>query len=110
HLVISHPEWCSRLAQESLVTQAIQSAIRIPPRAIISFFSSWATTSIESLMLHKNQKLAEAKLPSERVSLRWNALVEDLRFFASVALAQLIVWRTLRRRYREASARRKAFK
>jgi hypothetical protein len=61
-------------------------------------------------MLHKNQKLAEAKLPSERVSLRWNALVEDLRFFASVALAQLIVWRTLRRRYREASARRKAFK
>jgi hypothetical protein len=61
-------------------------------------------------MLLNKQKLAKAKLPRERPNLRWNVLFEDLRLLASVALAHYIVWRTLRRRYRENSARRREFK
>ena len=61
-------------------------------------------------MLLTKQKLAEAKPPTERPNLRWNVLFEDLRLLASVALAHYIVWRTLRRRYRENSARRREFK
>ena len=61
-------------------------------------------------MLLKNPKLAEAKPPTERLKLRWNVVLGDLRFLAVVTLAQFIVWRTLRRRDRENSARRKAFK
>ena len=49
-------------------------------------------------MLHKG-KLAEAKPPTQQNKLRWNVLLEDLRFLASVGLAHFIVWRTLRRRY-----------
>ena len=60
-------------------------------------------------MLHKG-KLAEAKLPTQQNKLRWNVLLEDLRFFASVGLAHFIVWRTVRRRYRENAARRREFK
>ena len=59
--------------------------------------------------MHKG-KLAEAKPPTEQNKLRWNVLLEDLRFLASVGLAHFIVWRTIRRRYRENSARRKEFK
>ena len=60
-------------------------------------------------MLHKG-RLAEAKPPRQQNKLRWNVLLEDLRFFASVGLAHLIVWRTLRRKYRENAARRRKFK
>ena len=60
-------------------------------------------------MLHKG-KLAEAKPPTQQNKLRWNVLLEDLRFLASVALAHFIVWRTVRRRYRENSTRRREFK
>jgi hypothetical protein len=60
-------------------------------------------------MLHK-EKLAEAKPPTQQNKLRWNVLLEDLRFLASVGLAHFIVWRTVRRRYRENSARRREFK
>jgi hypothetical protein len=61
-------------------------------------------------MLFKNPKLAEATLLTERPTLCWNVLVEDLLFLASVTLARFIVWRTLRRRYRDDAAHRKAFK
>ena len=60
-------------------------------------------------MLHKG-KLAEAKLPTQQNKLRWNVLLEDLKLLASVGLAHFIVWRTLRRKYRENAARRKEFK
>ena len=69
-----------------------------------------ATTSIEAVMLLKNQNLAEPKPPTERQKLRWNVLLGDLRFLASVTLARFIVWRTLRRRCRENSARRREFR
>ena len=59
--------------------------------------------------MHKG-KLAEAKPPRQENKLRWNVLLEDLRFLASVALAHFIVWRTLRRKYRENAAHRKEFK
>ncbi len=59
--------------------------------------------------MHKG-KLAEAKPPRQQNKLRWNVLLEDLRFLASVGLAHFIVWRTVRRRYRENSARRREFK
>ena len=71
--------------------------------------SSTYTTLIEGVMLHKG-KLAEAKPPTQQNKLRWNVLLEDLRFLASVGLAHFIVWRTVRRRYRENSARRREFK
>jgi hypothetical protein len=61
-------------------------------------------------MLLKKRKLVEAKPPTERPKLRWNVLLEDLSFLASVALAHFSVWRTLRRRYKENSARRRKFK
>jgi hypothetical protein len=61
-------------------------------------------------MLLKTQKLAEVKPPRERLKLRWNVLFEDLRLLASVALGHFIIWRTLRRRHRENSARRRDFK
>jgi len=48
--------------------------------------------------------------PRQQNKLRWNVLLEDLRFLASVGLAHFIVWRTVRRRYRENSARRREFK
>jgi hypothetical protein len=70
--------------------------------------SSTYTTLIEGVMLHKG-KLAEAKPPTRQNKLRWNVLLEDLRFLASVALAHFIVWRTLRRKYRENAARRREF-
>ena len=60
-------------------------------------------------MLHKG-KLAVAKPPAQQNKLRWNVLLDDLRFLASVALAHFIVWRTLRRRFRENAARRREFK
>ena len=60
-------------------------------------------------MVHKG-KLAVAKPPTQQNKLRWNVLLEDLRFLASVALAHFIVWRTLRRKYRENAARRREFK
>ena len=61
-------------------------------------------------MLLTKQKLAEAKPPAERLKLRWNVVFEDLRLLASVALGHFIVWRTLRRRHSENSARRREFK
>ena len=60
-------------------------------------------------MLHKG-KLAEATPPTQQNKLRWDVLLEDLRFLASVTLAHFIVWRTLRRKYKENAARRKEFK
>jgi len=60
-------------------------------------------------MLNK-RRLAVAKRPTERTKLHWNVLLGDLCFLASVALAHFIVWRTLRRRYAENSARRRQFK
>lgn len=48
--------------------------------------------------------------PRQQNKLRWNVLLEDLRFLASVGLAHFIVWRTLRRKYRENAARRRKFK
>jgi hypothetical protein len=48
--------------------------------------------------------------PRQQNKLRWNVLLDDLRFLASVGLAHFIVWRTVRRRYRENSARRREFK
>jgi len=60
-------------------------------------------------MLHK-RKLAEAKPRTQQNKPRWNVLLEDLRFLASVGLAHFIVWRTVRRRYKENSARRRKFK
>ena len=60
-------------------------------------------------MLHKG-KLEEAKPPTQQNKLRWGVLLEDLRFLASVALAHFIVWRTVRRRYRDNAARRREFK
>ena len=59
--------------------------------------------------MHKG-KLAEAKLPTQQNKLRWNVLLEDLKLLASVGLAHFIVWRTLRRKYRENAARRREFK
>src|SRR5688572_24141070 len=56
-------------------------------------------------MLHK-RKLAEAKPRTQQNKPRWNVLLEDLRFLASVGLAHFIVWRAVRRRYKENSARR----
>ena len=61
-------------------------------------------------MLLTKRKLAEVKRPTEPLKLRWNVLFEDLSFLATVKLAHFIVWRTLRRRYKENSARRKQFK
>jgi len=61
-------------------------------------------------MLLKKPKLAEVKPPADRLKLRWNVLVEDLRLLASVALGHFILWRTLRRRDGENSARRREFK
>lgn len=37
-------------------------------------------------------------------------LINDLRLLASLYLAHFIVWRTIRRRFREKSARRREFK
>lgn len=54
--------------------------------------------------------LAEVKPSAERLKLRWNVLLNDLIFLAFVSFAQFIVWRTLRRKYREDSVRRKQFK
>jgi len=59
--------------------------------------------------LFTKQKLAEAKPPTERLKLRWDVLLKDLGFLAYVALAHFIVWRTVRRRCRENSVRRKKF-
>lgn len=59
--------------------------------------------------MHKG-KLREAKPLRQQNKLRWNVLLEDLKFLASVGLAHFIVWRTVRRRYRENSARRREFK
>jgi len=61
-------------------------------------------------MLLTKQKLAEVKPPTERLKLRWIVLFEDLRLLASVALGHFIIWRTLRRRHSENSARRREFK
>jgi hypothetical protein len=61
-------------------------------------------------MLLTKQKLAEAKPSAESLKLRWDVVFEDLRFLASMALAHFIVWRTLRRRHREDSARRRELK
>ena len=61
-------------------------------------------------MMLKKQKLEAAKSSPQRVSLSWNVLLKDVRFLVSVALAHFIVWRTLRRRYRENTARRQQFK
>ena len=60
-------------------------------------------------MSHKG-KLAVAKLPPQHNNLRWDVLVEDLRLLASVTLANFIVWRTLRRKYKENAERRREFK
>jgi len=56
------------------------------------------------------QKLAEAKPATQHLELRWNVLLEDLGFFTSVALAHFIVWRTVRRTFKENSIRRSEFK
>lgn len=49
-------------------------------------------------------------VPTTDVLDKGKVYLEDLRFLASVGLAHFIVWRTLRRRYRENSARRREFK
>jgi hypothetical protein len=95
-------------SQRLYITKGL-SVVRICRTAIISFFSSWATTSIEGVMFHKG-KLAEEKPTRQQNKLRWNVLLEDLRLLASVGLAHFIVWRTVRRRYSENSARRSEFK
>jgi hypothetical protein len=48
--------------------------------------------------------------PRQQSNLRWNVLLKDLRFLASVGLAHFVVWRTVRHRYRENAARREEFK
>jgi hypothetical protein len=60
-------------------------------------------------MFFEEPKLAEAKTvaPSK---VRWNVVWNDLYFLAYVTLAHFIVWRTLRCRDRENSARRRQFK
>jgi len=56
--------------------------------------------SKESLLMNMKPQVAQSV----------SVLAGELRLFICVALAHLIVWRTLRRRSRENSARRKRFK
>lgn len=61
-------------------------------------------------MMLEKRKLTEANPPTVQSKLRWNVVLKDLSLLAYVALAHFIVWRTLRRRDWENSARRRQFK
>lgn len=49
----------------------------------------------------------ELECPSPPFRLRWNAVLKDLRLFASLWLAWLMVWKELRRERKERAARLK---
>lgn len=58
-------------------------------------------------MLSRKEKQFEVTPSPARSKLRWKVLLKDLSFLGSVSLAQLMVWRVLRRLRRERGARLK---
>ena len=61
-------------------------------------------------MLVKQARKAEARRTARKTELRWNVLLKDLSFLATVSRAQLMVWRVLRRRRSERIARLRRIK
>jgi hypothetical protein len=61
-------------------------------------------------MLSLQRKQSEVQPSTRETKLRWNVLFKDLSSFGSLSLAQLIVWRVLRRRRKERTARLKRIK
>ncbi|HEX9424196.1 MAG TPA: hypothetical protein VF899_13205 [Pyrinomonadaceae bacterium] len=61
-------------------------------------------------MLTPKEKQVDATTSPARFKLRWIVLLKDLSFFGSVSLAQLMVWRVLRRLRHERAARLKRIK
>jgi len=61
-------------------------------------------------MLSPKEKQVEATRSPARSKPRWKVLLKDLSFLGSVSVAQLTVWRVLRRRRSEHTARLKRIK
>jgi ABC-type nickel/cobalt efflux system permease component RcnA len=61
-------------------------------------------------MLTLIRQQLDSKVSRMKGQLRWNILLGDLSFFMALTVARFIIWRTLRRRRQERTARRKRFK